>query len=163
MKTSSNKVLSLAQAAMIAAIYVVLTVVGASLAFGEVQIRFAEALTILPVFTPAAIPGLFVGCLIGNTLGGAILPDIIFGSLATLIGACGTYALRKHKWLAPLPPIVANTVIVPFVLAYVYMAEGTIPFFMLTVGIGEVISCYLLGMILYKVLNNYRSVIFKNE
>ena len=163
MKNSSNKVLYLAQAAMIAAIYVVLTVVGASLAFGEVQIRFAEALTILPVFTPAAIPGLFVGCLIGNTLGGAILPDIIFGSLATLIGACGTYALRKHKWLAPLPPIVANTVIVPFVLAYVYMAEGTIPFFMLTVGIGEVISCYVLGMILYKVLNNYRSVIFKNE
>ena len=83
MKNSSNKVLYLAQAAMIAAIYVVLTVVGASLAFGEVQIRFAEALTILPVFTPAAIPGLFVGCLIGNTLGGAILPDIIFGSLAT--------------------------------------------------------------------------------
>ena len=163
MKNSSNKVLYLAQAAMIAAIYVVLTVVGASLAFGEVQIRFAEALTILPVFTPAAIPGLFVGCLIGNTLGGAILPDIIFGSLATLIGACGTYALRKHKWLAPLPPIVANTIIVPFVLAYVYMAEGTIPFFMLTVGIGEVISCYVLGMILYKVLNNYRSVIFKNE
>ena len=163
MKNSSNKVLYLAQAAMIAAIYVVLTVVGASLAFGEVQIRFAEALTILPVFTPAAIPGLFVGCLIGNTLGGAILPDIIFGSLATLIGACGTYALRKHKWLAPLPPIVANTVIVPFVLAYVYMAEGTIPFFMLTVGIGEVISCYVLGMILYNVLNKYRSVIFKNE
>lgn len=95
MKNSSNKVLYLAQAAMIAAIYVVLTVVGASLAFGEVQIRFAEALTILPVFTPAAIPGLFVGCLIGNTLGGAILPDIIFGSLATLIGAIFTWSLAS--------------------------------------------------------------------
>lgn len=117
----------------------------------------------LPVFTPAAIPGLFIGCLLSNLLTGCMPLDVVFGSLATLIGACGTYALRKHKWLAPLPPIVANTIIVPFVLAYVYMAEGTIPFFMLTVGIGEVISCYVLGMILYKVLNNYRSVIFKNE
>ena len=108
-------------------------------------------------------PGLFIGCLLSNLLTGCMPLDVVFGSLATLIGACGTYALRKHKWLAPLPPIVANTIIVPFVLAYVYMAEGTIPFFMLTVGIGEVISCYVLGMILYKVLNNYRSVIFKNE
>ena len=161
MKNSSNKVLYLAQAAMIAAIYVVLTVVGASLAFGEVQIRFAEALTILPVFTPAAIPGLFVGCLIGNTLGGAILPDIIFGSLATLIGAFGTYLLRdKNKWLAPLPPIIANTIIVPFVLAYVYHLEGGIPYFMLTVGIGEVISCGILGMLLRTVLQKYRKYIF---
>ena len=161
MKNSSNKVLYLAQAAMIAAIYVVLTVVGASLAFGEVQIRFAEALTILPVFTPAAIPGLFVGCLIGNTLGGAILPDIIFGSLATLIGAFGTYLLRdKNKWLAPLPPIIANIIIVPFVLAYVYHLEGGIPYFMLTVGIGEVISCGILGMLLRTVLQKYRKYIF---
>ena len=161
MKNSSNKVLYLAQAAMIAAIYVVLTVVGASLAFGEVQIRFAEALTILPVFTPAAIPGLFVGCLIGNTLGGAILPDIIFGSLATLIGAFGTYLLRdKNKWLAPLPPIIANIIIVPFVLAYVYHLEGGIPYFMLTVGIGEIISCGVLGMLLRTVLQKYRKYIF---
>ena len=152
MKNSSNKVLYLAQAAMIAAIYVVLTVVGASLAFGEVQIRFAEALTILPVFTPAAIPGLFVGCLIGNTLGGAILPDIIFGSLATLIGAFGTYLLRdKNKWLTPLPPIIANTIMVPL----------PIPFMMLTVGVGEVISAGVLGLILYGALNKYRGIIFK--
>lgn len=125
MKNSSNKVLYLAQAAMIAAIYVVLTVVGASLAFGEVQIRFAEALTILPVFTPAAIPGLFVGCLIGNTLGGAILPDIIFGSLATLIGAIFTWSLRnKSKFLAPVPPVVANIIVVAFVLKYAYMVTS---------------------------------------
>lgn len=112
MKNQNSKVLFLAQAAMIAAIYVVLTVLGASLAFGEVQIRFAEALTILPVFTPAAIPGLFIGCLLGNILGGAILPDIIFGSIATLIGAVFTRMLRnKSKYLAPLPPVVANTII----------------------------------------------------
>ena len=71
--------------------------------------------------------------------------------------------MRKKKWLVPIPPIVANTLIVPFVLAYVYGAEGTIPFFMLTVGIGEVISCYVLGMILLNALNQYRNVIFKNE
>ena len=154
MKNSSNKVLYLAQAAMIAAIYVVLTVVGASLAFGEVQIRFAEALTILPVFTPAAIPGLFVGCLIGNTLGGAILPDIIFGSLATLIGAIFTWSLRnKNKFLAPVPPVVANIIVVPFVLKYAFM--------MLTVCIGEVISAGVLGLILYGALNKYRGIIFK--
>lgn len=161
----NKKVLLIVQAALIAAIYVVLTyfISAFNLASGAIQVRISEALTILPVFTPAAIPGLFIGCLLSNLLTGCMPLDVVFGSLATLIGACGTYALRKHKWLAPLPPIVANTVIVPFVLAYVYMAEGTIPFFMLTVGIGEVISCYVLGMILYKVLNNYRSVIFKNE
>ena len=158
-----KKTTFITQGAVIAAIYVVLVFVFDYWSFGPIQFRVAEALTILPVFTPAAVPGLFIGCLIANITGGAVIWDIVFGSLATLIGACGTYALRKHKWLAPLPPIVANTIIVPFVLAYVYMAEGTIPFFMLTVGIGEVISCYVLGMILYKVLNNYRSVIFKNE
>ena len=86
--------------------------------------------------------------------------DVVFGSLATLLGAVGTYLLRKNKWLAPIPPIVSNTLIVPFVLAYVYNAKGTIPFFMLTVGIGEVISCYVLGSILLNVLNRYRNVIF---
>ena len=86
----NKNVTFLTQAAMIAAIYVVLTYVFAPFSFGEVQIRISEALTILPLFTPAAIPGLFVGCLVGNILGGAILPDIIFGSIATLIGAIGT-------------------------------------------------------------------------
>ena len=161
----NKKVLFIVQAALIAAIYVALTYLSsiAGLASGTIQVRISEALCILPVFTTAAIPGLWLGCFLANMLTGGIPVDVVCGSVATLIGAFGTYALRKHKWLAPLPPIVANTVIVPFVLAYVYMAEGTIPFFMLTVGIGEVISCYVLGMILYKVLNNYRSVIFKNE
>ena len=137
------------QAAMIAAIYVVLTVVFAPFSFGSVQVRIAEALTILPAFTPAAIPGLFVGCLIGNILGGAMLPDIIFGTLATLIGAVFTYILRnQNKFLAPLPPIVANTVIIPYVLRFAYGEAITIPLLMLSIGIGEVISCGVLGMIL---------------
>ena len=152
----------LTQAAMIAAIYVVLTYVFAPFSFGEVQVRIAEALTILPVFTPAAIPGLFVGCLIGNILGGAILPDIIFGSLATLIGAFFTYQLRdKNKFLAPLPPIAANTIVVPFVLRYGYGVALPIPFMMLTVGVGEVLSCGVLGMVLYFALRKYKNIVFR--
>ncbi len=155
-------VLFIVQAAMIAAVYVVLTyfVSAFNLASGAIQIRISEALTILPVFTPAAVPGLFVGCLLANLLTGCMPLDVVFGSLATLIGAAGTYVLRRNRWLAPIPPIVSNTVIVPFVLAYVYMAEGTIPFFMLTVGIGEVISCYVLGNILYSALHRYKNKIF---
>lgn len=156
-----NKVLFMNQAAMIAAIYVVLTYVFAPFSFGEVQIRIAEALTILPAFTPAAIPGLFVGCFIGNTLGGAILPDIICGSLATLIGACFTYRLReKTFFLMPLPPVIANMLIVPFVLRYAYGVALPIPFMMLTVGIGEVISCGVLGFVLYSALKKYKNSIF---
>lgn len=152
----------LTQAAMIAAIYVVLTYVFAPFSFGEVQVRIAEALTILPVFTPAAIPGLFVGCLVGNILGGAILPDIIFGSLATLIGAFFTYQLRdKNKFLAPLPPIAANTIAVPFVLRYGYGVALPIPFMMLTVGVGEVLSCGVLGMVLYFALRKYKNIVFR--
>lgn len=153
--------LFMVQAAAIAAVYVVLTTVFAAFSFGEVQVRISEALTILPVFTPAAIPGLFVGCLISNFLGGAILLDVIFGSIATLIGAVFTWKLRNNsKWLAPLPPIVANAIIVPFTLYYGYGVNLPIPFMMLTVGIGEVISCGVLGMILYGALNKYRYAIF---
>ena len=156
-----NKVTFLTQAAMIAAIYVVLTYVFAPFSFGEILIRISEALTILPLFTPAAIPGLFIGCLIGNILGGAILPDIIFGSLATLLGAVFTWLLRGHsKFLGPVPPIAANTIIVPFVLRYGYGIVLPIPFMMLTVGIGEVLSCGVLGMIVYFALARYKGVIF---
>lgn len=159
MKKSNTAFLS--QAAMIAAVYVVLTYVFAPFSFGEIQIRLAEALTILPLFTPAAVPGLFIGCLIGNILGGAILPDIVFGSIATLIGAFGTYMLRNNPpALAPLPPILANTVIVPFVLRLGYGVPLPIPFMMLTVGIGELLSCGVLGIVLYTALKRYKGIIF---
>lgn len=112
----NKHVLHMVQAALIAAMYVVLTWVANlfGLANGVIQVRFSEALTILPYFTPAAIPGLFVGCIISNTITGAAVWDILFGSLATLIGAFCTYKLRKlSKWLAPLPPILANIIVVP--------------------------------------------------
>ena len=156
-----NKVRFMAQAAMIAAVYVALTVVFAPISFSEIQVRVAEALTILPVFTPAAIPGLFLGCLIGNIAGGALVPDIIFGSIATLIGAFGTWKLRRaHPFLAPVPPILANTVIVPFVLKYAYEVPLPVPFMMLTVGAGEILSCGVLGMLLYYALRSRREQIF---
>lgn len=157
------KVLTLTQAAMIAALYVVLTFIANAfgLANYAIQVRFSEALTILPYFSPIAIPGLFIGCLISNILTGCMPLDVVFGSIATLIGAIGTYKLRKFKWLAPLPPILANTLIIPFVLSYVYQFEGSIPYFMLTVGLGEIISCGILGMIFLFTLNHYK-YIFKN-
>ena len=152
--------LFLVQAAMIAAVYVVLTMVFAPISYGEVQVRISEALTILPFFTGAAIPGLFVGCLLANILGGCILPDIIFGSIATLIGAVFSYMLRKNRYLVPVPPIVSNTIIVPFVLRYGYGIELPIPMMMLTVGIGEVISCGVIGLLLLFALERYGSKFF---
>lgn len=158
----SKNVTFLTQAAMIAAIYVVLTLLFRPVSFGEIQVRISEALTILPLFTPAAVPGVFAGCLIANIIGGGILPDIIFGSLATLIGAVLTYRLRERTpFLAPLPPIAANTVVVPFVLFYGYGVNLPIVFMMLTVGIGEVLSCGVLGLLLYTALKRYRYVIFR--
>lgn len=161
MKNKST--LFLVQAAAIGAVYVVVTLLFAPLSFGEVQIRFAEALTILPYFTPAAIPGLFVGCIIANFLGGAIPIDILFGSIATLLGAIFTYKLRSNRFLAPVPPIVANTFIVPFVLHYGYGINLPIPFMMLTVGVGEVVSCAVLGMILLTALSKYGNMIFGRQ
>ena len=160
----NKSTLFIAQAAMIAAVYVVLTFVFAPISFGEIQVRISEALTILPVFTPAAVPGLFVGCLLGNMLSGAYLPDVIFGSLATLLGAIGTRALRNASpFLAPLPPIIANALIVPFVLRYTYGVALPIPLMMLTVGVGEVISCGGLGLILYFALGTRLKSIFRDN
>ncbi len=160
-----NKNSFITQAAMIAAIYVALTyfISAFNLASGAIQVRVSEALTILPFFTPAAVPGLFIGCLLSNVFTGCMLPDVIFGSLATLLGALGSRALRNHKFLMTLPPVIANMAIVPFVLRYAYGLEMiykgidvSIPFYMLTVGAGEVISCCILGSILLKALMPYQ-------
>ena len=153
----NKKVLYITQAAAVAALYVVLTYIVnlLGLANGVIQVRLSEALCILPLFTPAAVPGLFVGCLIANLINGAIIWDVIFGSLATLMGAVGTYMLRnKGNCLAPLPPIAANTVIIPFLLTYAYGVPDAIWFSALTVFAGEVVYCGFLGMCLYHGLDN---------
>jgi len=168
----NRKVIFLTQGALIAALYVVLTVFIAAfnLASGNIQVRISEALCVLPMFTPAAIPGLFIGCLIANLVTGATIFDIVFGSLATLLGAIGTYLLRKNNFLATLPPVIANMVVIPFVLKYAYGLsfvwhghDMAIPFFALTVGIGEIISVMILGRILIEVVEKYKNVLFKNE
>lgn len=151
----------LTEAAMIAALYVVLVMVFNYFSFGFVQFRIAEVLTILPYFTISAIPGLFVGCIIANILGGAIWADVLFGSLATLLGAMGSYMLRRYKWLVPVCPVLANTLIVPFVLKYGYGAPEGILYMMVTIGISETIVCFVLGLMLLKVLQRYKKYIFK--
>lgn len=159
-----KNVTELTQAAMIAAIYVVLTVVFAPFGFGEVQIRVSEMLTVLPLFTPAAVPGLFIGCFIGNLLGGAVIADVLGGSIATLLGALLTRKLRKQaRWIALLPPVAANICIVPLVLRYAYGVALPIPLMMATVGVGELVSCEVLGGILASVLEKYRFQIWKRN
>ena len=195
---NTKKVSFLTQAAMIAALYVVLTEISNifGLASYAVQIRLSEALTILPFFTPAAIPGLFVGCIISNLLVSANLFDIIFGSFATLSGAFFTYLIGRRSrkifvsgissdsipnsrtditktshskptrtkiaaWFAPIPPILSNTLIIPFVLRYAYGLEPLWLFF-LTVFAGEFVSCGILGLPLLFLVKKYARYIFNN-
>ena len=149
----NNKTLNLTWAALIAALYVVLTFAAntAGLASGAVQVRLSEMLTVMPLFTWAAVPGLTVGCLLANLLTGCALWDVVFGTFATLLGALGTYYIGRRKpVLGPVFPIVSNALIVPLVLQYVYGLEGSYWYFMATVGVGEIISCGLLGWLLYK-------------
>ena len=163
-----NKTLQLANAGMIAALYVVLTWIAnlLGLASGAIQVRLSEALTILPVFTASAVPGLAVGCVLANLLTGCAAWDVVFGSLATLIGAVGTRLLKNKPMLAWIPPVVSNAAIVPVVLMKVYGVTDLTVFgqyfgpdmiwlmLVVTVGIGEIISCGILGLLLWKAMKN---------
>ena len=159
---SNNYVLLIAQGGIIAAIYVALTLVFAPISFGSMQVRIAEALTILPLFTPAAIPGLFIGCVIANIIGGGVVIDVVFGSIATLIGAILGYKLRNNRWLVPIPAILSNTIIIPFVLKYGYDVNVPLLLQAVYIFVGEVIGCYVLGEILAAALMPHKNVIFKN-
>jgi uncharacterized membrane protein len=169
-----TKVTFMVQAGVIAAIYVVLTLLANSLGLANyaIQVRFSEALCILPVFTAAAIPGLFIGCLFANLLTGAVVIDVVFGSLATLAAAYVTYRLRNHKFACTLPPVIANMIVVPLVLYFGYGIKAdyfiagidvTILFNAVTVAIGEIISVCILGGILMGALSKYRNVVFARE
>lgn len=155
-----NKTRNLVFGALIAAIYVVLTMVFRPISYGPIQFRISEVLCVLPYFTPAAIPGVFIGCLISNMLGGAVLMDVVFGSLATLIGALGSWRLRKNRWLVSVPPILSNTLIIPWVLKFAYGSEDLVWYMMITVGIGELLAIGVLGQLLITVLAKYRNIIF---
>ena len=161
MKNTDPKVQWIAQGAVIAALYVALTTVFAPISFGPVQLRIAEALCIMPLFTSAAVPGLFIGCLIGNLIGGGIVVDVVFGSLATLIGAWLGRMLKDNRWLVPIPAILANTLIVPFVLYYGYgFTDTVIPVLALQIFIGEVGGCFIFGELLATALLKRKDAIF---
>lgn len=151
-------------AAAVAAIYIALTYLSAALgiASGVIQFRLSEMLCVLPMFIRSAVPGLYVGCLLSNLLTGGAAWDVIFGSFATFIGAAGTYFLRsKNKIAAVFCPVVSNVLIVPFVLRAVYGAQEALPFLMLTVGIGEVVTCVILGLWLYSILSKRKGALGK--
>ena len=152
-----------ATAGIIAALYVGLGFLVLNLASGVIQVRFAEVLTVMPVFTAAGIPGVTIGCFLFNLLSGAAVGDVIFGTLATLIGAVGTRLLRKKsRYLAVLPPILANTLIVPFVLKYAYGFEDAIWFMMVTVCAGEIVAAGILALLLRHLLEKVERQLFPN-
>jgi len=158
------------QSAIIAALYVTLTLVFRPISFGPIQVRVAEALCILPFFTPAAVPGLFIGCLIGNGLGSNLGPmDVVLGSLATLVSAYLASKIKKG-WLLPLPAVIINTFVVGFVLYYALGADlaGDFPFLIAgslyltasaSVFIGQTIACYGGGLLLFWLLNARKGII----
>ena len=153
----NTKIRFMSQAAIIAAMYATLTILLTPLSYGVMQIRVSEILTVLPFFTPAAIPGLFVGCLVANIVGGNGPLDMVFGSLATLVAAFLTYRM-PNKYLAPLPPVIVNALIVGIMLGYLlkmpyWAAIGL-------VGAGELIACYVLGYPFLLVLEKFRARLF---
>lgn len=147
----------LALAGIIAALYAVLSYFSGifGIAYGPIQCRFSEALCVLPFFFPAATPGLFLGCLAANLLSPFGALDIVFGSLATLLAALWTQRVH-HRWLAPLPPVICNALIVGAVLTVQQVPGelflGTFAYNALTVGLGEAIACFLLGGLLLQLL-----------
>ena len=157
----NKRTLYVTQAAVIAAIYVVLVFVFQYSSFGPIQFRIAEALTILPSFTAAAIPGVTIGCLLSNLLFRADLLDVVFGTAATFIAAYLSYQLKDNKFLVPIPPILINAIIIPWVLKFAYFEADPIPFLMLTVGAGQLLSAGVLGMVLLFSLERVKHVIFK--
>ena len=161
-RRTSGSVRYMTRGALVAALYVGLCYISTvfGLSSGAIQFRVAEALCILPIFMPEAIPGLFIGCILSNIISGCVLWDIVFGGLATLIGAILAYAMRKIpekiKWLATIPNFAANTIIVPFVLIYAYGVEAGYLVLALSVGIGEAVCGVIGGTALYYAVRDTR-------
>ena len=152
----------LAQGAIIAAVYALLTMFLAPISSGLIQCRVSEAMSVLPYFTFSAVPGLFIGCVIANLLTGMAAYDVIFGSLATLLAAYITYWMRNRvsKYLAPLPSVVVNALVVGWLLTYVYQVGVTFWVAAGYVAIGQAIACFALGIPLMKLLERFRGKLF---
>lgn len=150
-----NKTKILVTSAVIAALYAALTMGFYVISYGAVQFRISEVLTILPAFTPAAVPGLTIGCLIANVVGGNGPLDIVFGTLATLLAALCTRAFRKNTFLALFSPVFFNALIVGSMIYYIAPNEGALLFNILTVGFGELVVCFLIGYPLMRLLKKH--------
>ena len=152
----------LAQGAIIAAVYALLTIFLAPISSGLVQCRVSEAMSVLPYFTFSAVPGLFIGCLLANLLTGAPIYDVVFGSLATLIAAFITYKMRNtvSKYMAPLPSVVVNALVVGWLLTYVYQVGATYWAAVGYVAIGQAIACFALGIPLMSLMERFRGKLF---
>ena len=148
---------ALARGAIIAAIYTVLSLLLAPISYGEIQIRLSEALTLLPMLMPVAVPALFVGCLLANILGGCTIFDIVFGSLATLLAAICTRRLRRHFWLAASMPVLFNGVVVGAVVHFCYAPAMPLLLCMLSVAAGEAVACFVVGPLFIKLMERIPS------
>jgi uncharacterized membrane protein len=146
------------QAAAIGGIYAALTIALAPISYGPLQVRVSESLTILPYFTPAAVPGLFIGCLISNAVMSPYPLDFIIGSGATLTAALLSYALRKVPWLVPLPPVAINGAAIGAMLYYMYGVPPSLWADMGYVALGEGIACYAIGLPILKYLERHRRI-----
>lgn len=160
---NNKKTEFISHAAVIAAIYIVLVLIFQYSSFGPVQFRIAEALTILPYFTPAAIPGVTIGCFLSAIMTGANILDIIFGPLATLIAAILSYKLRGNKFLVPIPPIVVNALVIPWVLKFAYGEAQPVSIMMLSIAGGQILACLVLGLTLLFSLDKVKNVIFRTQ
>lgn len=154
---------AIVRGALIGALYVLLTLVVQPISSGLMQLRVSEALCVLPYFTPAAVPGLFIGCLTANLVMGSPLPDVAFGSLATLLSAAAAYGVKRlkwSKWLVPLPAVLLNAAVVGYLLTYVYEVGVPWGISALYVGAGQALSCYALGMPLFFGLERFGERLF---
>lgn len=161
MKTQTQATRRLARGAVIAALYTALTLLLAPISYGQLQVRLSEALTLLPILLPEAVPALAIGCLLSNILGGCTIFDIVFGTLATLLAALCTRRLRGKFWLAAAMPVVFNGVIVGAVVHYCYSPAFPLPLCMLTVAIGEAIACMIVGPLLIGALRRIPGRVFE--
>ena len=161
MKTQTQATRRLARGAVIAALYTALTLLLAPISYGQLQVRLSEALTLLPILLPEAVPALAIGCLLSNILGGCTIFDIVFGTLATLLAALCTRRLRGKFWLAAAMPVVFNGVIVGAVVHYCYSPAFPLPLCMLTVATGEAIACMIVGPLLIGALRRIPGRVFE--
>ena len=152
MRENYFKIRRLVQASLIAAVYTALCMIlhPISFGFGGVELRVSEALSLLPMMTPAAVPGLFVGCLLSNLLGGATMLDVVFGSLTTLAAAVLTRKWRSRPLLAALPPVLMNAVVIGALLRYAYGVAMPLGLCLASIGRGQAAACYAIGLPLMK-------------